>query len=193
MHVTGNTLQHRDTLHFLWGKHLQRSNSCMQTMLHFFHNSLLGSRDPTLGNTGFFRLQSIKVLWRLQYLGYLRTLSLKFQKTRTKIEVVLTLPCWLSQFRWDSQQGWVRTTSILVRDFWNFELKVLKYFRNFSLHNTLIQHLVLCIDQKSNFFLEKVKVFWHKKLSSTLELPKESYSHTDLWKFENFRDIEKSS
>ena len=23
MHVTGNTLQHRDSLHFLWGKHLQ--------------------------------------------------------------------------------------------------------------------------------------------------------------------------
>ena len=28
---------------------------------------------------------------------YFRTLSLKFQKARTKIEVVLTLPCWLSQ------------------------------------------------------------------------------------------------
>ena len=25
MHVTGNTLQHRDSLHFLWGKHLQCS------------------------------------------------------------------------------------------------------------------------------------------------------------------------
>ena len=23
MHVTGNTLRHRDSLHFLWGKHLQ--------------------------------------------------------------------------------------------------------------------------------------------------------------------------
>ena len=39
----------------------------------------------------------IKVYWRLQFLGYLRTLSLKFQKARTKIEVVLSLPCWLSQ------------------------------------------------------------------------------------------------
>ena len=28
----------------------------------------------------------------------LRTLHLKFQKARTKIEVVLSLPCWLSQF-----------------------------------------------------------------------------------------------
>ena len=51
-----------------------------------------------LGDIGFFRLQGIKVLWRLKFLGYLRTLSLKFQKARTKIEVVLTLPCWLSQF-----------------------------------------------------------------------------------------------
>ena len=39
----------------------------------------------------------IKVYWRLQFLEYLRTLSLKFQNARTKIEVVLTLPCWLSQ------------------------------------------------------------------------------------------------
>ena len=36
-------------------------------------------------------------------MGYLRTLSLKFQKTRTKIEVVLTLPCWLSQFSLEMQ------------------------------------------------------------------------------------------
>ena len=34
----------------------------------------------------------IKVLLRLQFLEYLRTLSLKFQKARTKIEVVLILP-----------------------------------------------------------------------------------------------------
>ena len=39
---------------------------------------------------------------------------------------------------WDSQQGKVRTTSILVRAFWNFKLKVLKYWRNCSFHNTLI-------------------------------------------------------
>ena len=36
--------------------------------------------------------------WSLQFLGYLRTLSLKFQKARTKIEVFLFLPCWLSRF-----------------------------------------------------------------------------------------------
>ena len=55
------------------------------------------------------------------FLEYLRTLHLKFQKAWTKIEVVLSLPCWLSQF-----------------SFWNFKLKVLKYSRNYSLHNTLI-------------------------------------------------------
>ena len=40
----------------------------------------------------------IKVSRRLQFLEYLRTLHLKFQKARTKTEVVLSLPCWLSQF-----------------------------------------------------------------------------------------------
>ena len=40
----------------------------------------------------------IKVALSLQFLGYLRTLSLKFQKAWTKIEVFLALPCWLSQF-----------------------------------------------------------------------------------------------
>ena len=60
------------------------------------------NKDPeewlnTSGDSGFFRLQGIKLLWRLQFLEYLRTLSLKFQKARTKIEVVLSLPCWLCQ------------------------------------------------------------------------------------------------
>ena len=45
---------------------------------------------------------------------------------------------WLSHFRWDSQQGRPRTTSILVWSFWNFKLKVLKYPRNCRLHSTLI-------------------------------------------------------
>ena len=48
----------------------------------------------TLGDSGFFRHQGIKVLWRLQFLEYLRTFSLKFQKAQTKIEVALSLPCW---------------------------------------------------------------------------------------------------
>ena len=82
----------------------------------------------------------IKVYWRLQFLGYLRTLSLKFQEVWTKIEVVLTswLPCWLSQLNWFSQQGKVRITSILVWAFWNFKLKVLKYSKNCSFQYTLI-------------------------------------------------------
>ena len=63
-------------------------------------------------------------------LEYLRTLSLKCQKARTKSEVVLTLPCWLSQF------------SILVRAFWHFKHRVLKYSKNCSLHNTLIPNFV---------------------------------------------------
>ena len=84
----------------------------------------------------------IKVLWRLQFLGYFRTLNLKSQKAPTKIEVVLTPPGWLSQLSWDSQPGRVRTSSILVRAFWNFKLKVLKYSRNYSLHNTLIPNFL---------------------------------------------------
>ena len=44
-----------------------------------------------------FNKFGIKVLWRLQFLEYFRTLCLKFQKARTKIEIVLSLPCWLSQ------------------------------------------------------------------------------------------------
>ena len=83
-----------------------------------------------------------KIYWLIQFVGYLRTLGLKFQKARTKIEVVLTLPCWLSQFRWDSQQGRPRTTSILVRAFWNFKFKVLKQPRNCNLHATWIPNLV---------------------------------------------------
>ena len=85
--------------------------------------------QATMQQNTIFRLQGIKVLWRLQFLKYLRTLSLKFQKAWIKIEVVLTLHCWLSQ-------------PILVRAFWNFKLKVLKYPRNCSLHNTLIPNLV---------------------------------------------------
>ena len=65
-----------------------------------------------------------------------------FQKTRTKIEVFLALPCWLSQLNWESQQGRGRKTSILVRAFWNFKLQVPKYPRNCRLHATLIPNLV---------------------------------------------------
>ena len=40
----------------------------------------------------------ITVACGLKFHWYLRTLSLKFQKARTKIEVFRSLPCWLSQF-----------------------------------------------------------------------------------------------
>jgi hypothetical protein len=81
---------------------------------------------------------SIKVAWSLQFLGYLRTLGLKFQKAQTKIEVFLALPCWLSQLNWDSQQGRKRKISILLESFWNFKLKVLKYPKNCRPHATLV-------------------------------------------------------
>ena len=122
-------LQQLLQLHGLDGKY------CVNYMfLKLFNGMLWVSNTPTLGDTGFLDFEvHIKVLWSLQFLGYLRTLSLKFQKARTKIEVVLALPCWLSQFSWDSRQGRVRTTSILVWAvwaFWNFKL----LNRNCSLH-----------------------------------------------------------
>ena len=70
---------------------------------------------------------STKIYWLIKFVEYLRTLSLKFRKAVTKIEVVLTLPCWLFQLNWDSLQGRARTTSILLVAFWNSKLKVLKY------------------------------------------------------------------
>ena len=89
-----------------------------------------------------FRHEGIKVLWRLQFMEYLRNLHLKFQKARTKTEVFLSLPSWLSQFSWDSQQSRPRKTPNLVRAFWNFKRKVLKYPRNCRPHATLIPNLV---------------------------------------------------
>ena len=126
----------------------------------------------TVGDSGFFRLQGIKVLWRLQFLEYLRTLSLKFQKARTKIEVVLSLPCWLSQFSWDSQQGRLRTTSILVWAFWNFECKVLKYSRTCSLHNTLIPNLVkpLMYMDQAEFILDPFKHYFVQFIRTNFQM-----------------------
>ena len=39
----------------------------------------------TVADSGFFKTICIKMAWSLQFLGYLRTLSLKFQKATTKI------------------------------------------------------------------------------------------------------------
>ena len=85
----------------------------------------MNKTDFMLGiNIRGFTKFGIKVLWRLHVLEYLRTLHLKFQMARTKIEVVLSTPCWLSQL-------WSEPSEIL-------NLKVLKYSRNCSLHNALI-------------------------------------------------------
>ena len=81
--------------------------------IHFSFSFITGKQDAAypsnsiqLGNKAIsgsyifirwfriFQLQGIKILWWLQILEYLRTLSLKFQKAQTKIEVVLSLP-WL--------------------------------------------------------------------------------------------------
>ena len=63
----------------------------------------------------------IAVICGLKFHWYLRTLCLKFQRAGTKIENFLPLPCWLSQFSWDSQLGRDRKTPILVLAFWNFK------------------------------------------------------------------------
>ena len=53
---------------------------------------------PRLADSGFFFDFQYQGGVKLQFLGYLRTLSLKFLKATSKIEVFLCLPCWLSQF-----------------------------------------------------------------------------------------------
>ena len=108
---------------------------------------------------------STKMLWCLQFLGYLRTLSLKFQKARTKIEVFLALSCWLSQFSWDSQQGRDRKTTILILALWNFKLKVLKFQWNFRPHDTVIWNLV-----KLLLYICKLicAFYWTKSLDPTV-------------------------
>ena len=71
------------------------------------------TRLPIMGFTKF----SIKEAWSLQFWGCLRTLNLKFQKARTKIEVVLGLPCWLSQS--GQLQFWFEPSEILNIRSWN--------------------------------------------------------------------------
>ena len=81
----------------------------------------------------------IKVAWSLQFLGYLRTLSLKFQKARTKMKFSCLCPV-----------GCLCLTETAVRadlgklQFWSepSEIKVLKYPRNCRLYATLIPNLV---------------------------------------------------
>ena len=88
----------------------------------------------TLGSTKFWDHSGV---WPKVWLVF-EDFNFKIQKARTKIEVFLSLPCWLSQLNWDRQQGTDRKTSILLVAFWNFKLKVLKYPGNCRLYATLI-------------------------------------------------------
>ena len=69
------------------GQHCQMSRSVQLEAVYL---------EALLYIRGFTKF-GFKVLWRLQFLEYLRTLSLKSQKAKSKIEVFLSLPCWLSQ------------------------------------------------------------------------------------------------
>ena len=68
-------------------------------------------------------------------------------------------------YHWHSQKGRVRTTSILVRAFWNFKLKVLKYPRNCSLQYTLIPNFwrtlnCICTSSKNSVLSLIIKPFF---------------------------------
>ena len=79
-----------------------------------------------LGDTGFFRLQGIKVLRSLQFLGYFRTLSFKFQKLSWLCPVgCLSLVETANRAESGQLQSWSKPSD-------------LKHSRNCSLHNTLI-------------------------------------------------------
>ena len=78
----------------------------------------------------------IKKLRSLSSCSKIYTYQLFIWVRKTKeIQLGITIYC---QLNWDSQQGSVRTTLILVRAFWNFKLNVLKYPRNCKLQYTLI-------------------------------------------------------
>ena len=129
-----------------WIHHINGTNSGLN---HFFWvDSGIGVNGLTLNGKKFldsisvlkvgkFQEQSLlpsisilpKTACGLKFYWYLRTLSLKFLKARTKIEVLLSLPSWLAQFS---------LTTILLVAFWNFKLKILKYPKNCRLHAILV-------------------------------------------------------
>ena len=77
------------------------------------------------------------------YKKILRTLGDSGVFLDFKVCIVKATVSWVFEDpSWDSQQGRLRTSSILVRAFWNFKRKVLKYSRNCSFHNTLISNFV---------------------------------------------------
>ena len=85
---------------------------------------------------------SIKVLWRLQFLEYLRTLSLKFQKTRTKIKVVLSVPCRLSQFSCMNVEGVSKVSRLTNCRFTTISSQISAIYINIF-HKTEVQTVIL--------------------------------------------------
>ena len=89
-----------------------------------------------------------------------------------------------SQFSWDSQLGRLRTTSILVWAFWNFKLKVLKYSKNCSLHNTLIPWSLKNPESQNIYIFLFFTFNWMYRLGWVKSLVSryiEGYSFLSIW------------
>ena len=70
-----------------------------------------------LADSGFFFTFSIKVAWSLQFLGYLTTLSLKFQRATSKNVVFLSALLAISV-----AEGRDRKNSISVLAYWDLKI-----------------------------------------------------------------------
>ena len=96
----------------------------------------------------------IEVLWRLQFLKYLRTLSLKFQKARTKIKVVLSTVysggCLAENVRSSSTPEPVAFTIPWYQTWWNPQCTMSRYPDCF-LVNFWLDFAVLVHNSLSNF------------------------------------------
>ena len=99
----------------------------------------------------------IKVLWRLQFLEYLRTLRLKFQKARIKIEVVLSLPCWLSQYCHNKLYQSLSDLECILVIFWHrkFAIIIVAYW-NQCLQKFGVQPQVVTTNRGCQWF----PIFW---------------------------------
>jgi hypothetical protein len=93
----------------------------------------------------FFKHIFRKVAWGTNIYWYLKTLNLKFQKNRTKIEVVWGQRLFSSALHSQSANfggsqaklGKDLTASYLIAKFWNFWLRTYKYWQIFRLHATI--------------------------------------------------------
>ena len=72
---------------------------------------------------------------------YLRTLSLKIQKARTKIEAVLSLPWWLSQFSWYFDTKLLTHPNVLRLFRWVIDFSFLAYKTTRCLNNILQNYI----------------------------------------------------